>query len=53
MGKELMDKILSEISKGIEEARKSIKKYEATIPKQDITVIIRNEKGGFTGNKNG
>lgn len=25
MGKELMDKILSEISKGIEEARKSIK----------------------------
>lgn len=44
MGKELMDKILSEISKGIEEARKSIKKYEATIPKQDITVIIRNEK---------
>ena len=31
MKKELMDKILSEISKGIEEARKSIKKYEATI----------------------
>lgn len=53
MGKELMDKILSEISKGIEEARKSIKKYGATIPKQDITVIIRNEKGGVTGNKNG
>ena len=47
MEKELMDKILSEISKGIEEARKSIKKYGATIPKQDITVIIRNEKGAL------
>ena len=47
MEKELMDKILSELSMGIEEARKSIKKYGATIPKQDITVIIRNEKGAL------
>ena len=29
MEKELMDKILSEISKGIEEARKSIKKIRS------------------------
>lgn len=45
-----MDKILSEISKGIKKARKSIKKYGAAIPKQDIQdimVIIRNEKGAL------
>ena len=39
MKKELMDKILSEISKGIKEARKSIKKYGAAIPKQDIMAV--------------
>lgn len=43
--KELFDKILAEISEGIEEARKSIFRYGATIPKQDIMVIIRDEKG--------
>lgn len=45
MKNEIIEKISSEIEKGINSAREAIKPYGATIPKSDITVIIKDGKG--------
>lgn len=42
---ERISAITTEIQKGINEAREVIKRYGATIPKSDIVVVIKDEKG--------
>lgn len=37
--------ITAEIQKGIDDARKAIKPYGATIPKSEIVVILKDGKG--------
>lgn len=40
-----IEAIAAEIEKGINSAREAIKPYGATIPKSDIEVVIKDEKG--------
>lgn len=39
--------ITAEIEKGINSARKAIKPYGATIPKSEIVVVIKDDKGSL------
>lgn len=45
MQKEKIEAISAAIQKGINNAREAIKPYGATIPKSDITVIVKDDKG--------
>lgn len=42
---EKINAITAEIQKGINEARAAIKTYGATIPKSDIVVVIKDDRG--------
>lgn len=42
---EKIESIITEIEKGINNAREAIKPYGGTIPKSNIVVIIKDSKG--------